>query len=290
MSLFTKHRATTRQHNHFLHSPSSFLVHRVVELVSIHTQQIPSFLPTHISFNLGSRAGLGWQKRSKSKLFYMKSFSILSILIALPLLLTSLARLSNASPIVESSLGPRSGLLEKAKGCLSSFCDRPRTNICLFYLNDEIAMKYYKTKHSFNVERDGLSLRLAPFKLPELNCTFGLESELREIAQKGDWECIIDANEDKFEELNKVYTYRPSEAGPSAMTFAMAAWIQVFIPHALFSRRDLDLKVRCQSLGQDMDFRIPRWRSWKIKNWPRDSSGELLPLNHIGPWHPTPQI
>ncbi|GAW02007.1 hypothetical protein LENED_003633 [Lentinula edodes] len=128
---------------------------------------------------------------------------MLSILIALPLLLTSLARLSNAFPIVESSLDPRSGLLEKAKGCLSSFCDRPRTDICLFYLND-IAMKYYKTKHSFNVERDGLSLRLAPFKLPELNCTFGLESELRQIAQKGDWECIIDANEDKFEELNKV--------------------------------------------------------------------------------------
>lgn len=46
-------------------------------------------------------------------------------------------------------------------------------------------MKYYKTRHSFNVERDGLSSRLAPFKLPELNCTFGLESELREIAHKG---------------------------------------------------------------------------------------------------------
>ncbi|KAJ4486494.1 hypothetical protein C8R41DRAFT_921361 [Lentinula lateritia] len=103
-------------------------------------------------------------------------------------------------------------------------------------------MKYYKTRHSFNVERDGLSSRLAPFKLPELNCTFGLESELREIAHKGDWQCIIDANENKFEELNKVYTSRPSEAGPNAMTFAMAAWIQVFIPHALFSKRDLDLK------------------------------------------------
>ncbi|KAJ3806809.1 hypothetical protein F5876DRAFT_80320 [Lentinula aff. lateritia] len=159
---------------------------------------------------------------------------------------SGLARLSNACPIVRSSLGSRSSLLEKAKGCISSFCDRLRTDICLFYLNDEIAMKYYKMKHSFNVGRDGLT-------------------------QKGDWEvimpqsplCYIKPTEisiitsptvhhrrqrRRVRRLNKVYTSRPSEAGLNAMTFAMAGWIPVFIPHAL-SQEDISTSKYAVSLS-----------------------------------------